>query len=443
MSDSPSPPDSELVPEIVGQMAGEYRLLRKLGEGGFGAVYEAEHPVLRRRAAVKVLHQVARMDSDAVLRFVSEAQAASQIRSRHIVDIFSFGKLADGRHFYVMDLLHGEPLDRYLERETRLDVPRTLQLLRPIAEALDEAHAAGIVHRDLKPQNIYLVWEPTGETVPKLLDFGTAKLLGESLVQTVSGTPIGTPLYMSPEQARGEKVDGRADVYALGVVCHQLLTGQLPISGTSTLVVLMAQLTSQPPRASEVAPDLSPELDQPILHMLQKDPGARPATAGQALAELTLAAERAGHAIPPGMPHLPPPAAPVVSEQRPRTPASPSSPTDRGSGSQNTNRTASTGRRPIKWLVAGLVLATVAGVAYFVTRAAGPAHPLAPVAPTPSAPPPEPSAPPAAPVPVEPPPAARAPAAATEPPAEPAPTKKRAVPRPPRRSIPKDLEDPF
>ena len=452
MSDAPSPPDSELVPDVVGQMAGEYRLLRKLGEGGFGAVYEAEHPVLRRRAAVKVLHQVARMDSDAVLRFVSEAQAANQIRSRHIVDIFSFGKLTDGRHFYVMDLLHGEPLDRYLERETRLDVPRTLQLLRPIAEALDEAHAAGIVHRDLKPQNIYLVWEPSGETVPKLLDFGTAKLLGESLVQTVSGTPIGTPLYMSPEQARGEKVDGRADVYALGVVCHQLLTGQLPISGTSTLVVLMAQLTSQPPRVSEVAPDLSPELDQPILHMLQKDPGARPATAGEALAELTLAAERAGLTIPPGMPHLPPPAAPVVGEQRPRTPASPSSPSGRASAPRTTSRTPSAGRGPVKWLAVGLVLAAVAaGAAYLVTRGAAPSRPPAVPAPSaapaaPSAAPPAPSTAPPAPVPaVEPPPvvpAARAPAA-VEPPAEPAPAKKRAAPRPPRRSIPKDLEDPF
>jgi serine/threonine-protein kinase len=185
-------------------MAGEYRLLRKLGEGGFGAVYEAEHPLLRRRAAVKVLHQVAGMDSDGVLRFISEAQAANHIRSRHIVDVFSFGKLPNGRHFYVMDLLVGEPLDKFLRREKRCDIETTLQLLRPIAEALDAAHAAGVVHRDLKPQNLFLAWEPSGETVPKLLDFGMAKLLSESAVHTVSGVPIGTPLYMSPEQARGE-----------------------------------------------------------------------------------------------------------------------------------------------------------------------------------------------------------------------------------------------
>jgi serine/threonine-protein kinase len=295
-------------------MAGEYRLRRKLGEGGFGAVYEAEHPVLKRRAAVKVLHQVAGRDSEAVLRFIAEAQSANQIRSRHITDIFSFGQLADGRHFYVMDLLEGEPLDRYLAREIRLDPVSTLQLLRPIAEALDAAHAAGIVHRDLKPQNVFLAFEANGEAVPKLLDFGMAKLLGDSPVHTLSGTPLGTPLYMSPEQARGEKVDGRSDVYALGVLCHELLTGRLPITGDSTVVVLMAHLVQSAPRISEVCPDLSPELDEPVLRMLDKNPERRPATAGAALASLLEAAARAGYEVPAGMPRLrPPPALPAPS----------------------------------------------------------------------------------------------------------------------------------
>src|SRR5688572_6955753 len=128
-----SPTSSSIPPaNRIGQMAGEYRLKRKLGEGGFGTVFEAEHPVLKRRAAVKVLHREEGRDSDAVRRFVAEAQAASQVRSRHIVDIFSFGTLTDGRHFYVMDLLEGEPLDAYLEREQRLSVAQTLQLLQPI-----------------------------------------------------------------------------------------------------------------------------------------------------------------------------------------------------------------------------------------------------------------------------------------------------------------------
>src|SRR5688500_13247058 len=147
MSDrsSTSTGDRDLLSDIVGWMAGEYRLRRKLGQGGFGTVYEAEHPVLKRRAAVKVLHQAAGRDSDAVLRFIAEAQAVNQIRNRHIIDVFSFGKLNDGRHYYIMDLLDGLPLDRWLKQHGRVDVATALQLLTPIAEALDLAHAAGTV----------------------------------------------------------------------------------------------------------------------------------------------------------------------------------------------------------------------------------------------------------------------------------------------------------
>jgi serine/threonine-protein kinase len=310
MSDrsSTSTADRDLRSDIVGRMAGEYRLRRKLGEGGFGAVYEAEHPLLKRRAAVKVLHEVAGRDSDAVLRFIAEAQAVNQIRNRHIIDVFSFGTLADGRHFYVMDLLEGEPLDRCIRRLQRFDVPTAVQLLQPIAEALDAAHAAGIVHRDIKPQNIFLTWDSNGETVPKLLDFGMAKLLADTTVHTESGTPMGTPLYMSPEQARGEKVDGRSDVYALGILCHELLTGRLPITGDSTIAALMAHVLQAPPRASEVCTDLPPGIDAPILHMLEKQIGARPATAGEAIAALARAAADAGLVIPPGMPRVPRPA---------------------------------------------------------------------------------------------------------------------------------------
>ncbi len=296
-------------------MAGEYRLLRKLGEGGFGAVYEAEHPLLKRRAAVKVLHRVADKDSDAVLRFISEAQAVNQIRNRHIIDVFSFGKLTDGRHFYVMDLLDGAPLDRWLKQQGRVDVAIALQLLTPIADALDLAHAAGIVHRDLKPQNIFLAWDQSGETIPKLLDFGMAKLLGESPVHTVSGTPIGTPLYMSPEQARGEKVDHRSDVYALGVLCHEMLTGHLPFVGDTTVAVLMAHIIQTAPKASEMCEELSPLLDAPLLRMLEKKPDERPASAGEAIAALRRAAVEAGIVPVTGPLRLPRPEPAVSGEQ--------------------------------------------------------------------------------------------------------------------------------
>jgi len=289
---------------MAGKMAGEYRLGRLLGEGGFGAVFEAEHPLLKRRAAVKVLHRVADRDSDAVQRFVSEAQAVNQIRSRHIVDIFSFGQLSDGRHFYVMDLLDGEPLDRHLKHGERLSVATALQLLQPIAEALDLAHGAGIIHRDLKPQNIFLSWEKNEEVVPKLLDFGMAKLLGSSPVHTVSGTPIGTPLYMSPEQARGDKVDLRTDVYALGVLCYELLTGRLPFEAESTVAVLMAHIIQNAEPPSEVCPDLPAVFDAPVLRMLAKDPEARPASATEALSELRAAAREVGIEVPAELPKL-------------------------------------------------------------------------------------------------------------------------------------------
>jgi serine/threonine-protein kinase len=293
---------------LIGQMAGEYRLLRKLGAGGFGAVYEAEHPLLKRRAAVKVLHASSGLDSTTVQRFIEEARSASQIRHRHIVDIFSFGTLPNGQYFYVMDLLEGAPLDRYLKEHGRLEPEVALPLLRPIASALDALHAASIVHRDLKPANIFLAWDSNGEVVPKLLDFGLVKLLAHPSVHTQSGVPMGTPYYMSPEQCRGEHVDARADVYSFGVLCHELLTGAPPFTGDSATAVLVAHVMKDPPRISEVRPELSPELDEPVLRMLAKLPAARPASAGAALLELEKAARLLGMTLASGPPWLPRPA---------------------------------------------------------------------------------------------------------------------------------------
>ncbi|HVY25530.1 MAG TPA: protein kinase [Polyangiaceae bacterium] len=361
-------------------MAGEYRLLRKLGEGGFGAVYEAEHPLLKRKAAVKVLHRVADRDSDAVQRFISEAQAVNQIRNRHIIDVFSFGKLNDGRHFYVMDLLDGEPLDRWLKRQGRLDASTALQLLTPIAGALDLAHAAGIVHRDLKPQNIFLAWDSSGDTVPKLLDFGMAKLLGDSTVHTVSGTPIGTPLYMSPEQARGERVDRRSDVYALGVLAFEMLTGQLPFVGDTTVAVLMAHIIQAAPHASEVAP-LPEQLDAPLLRMLDKDPEKRPASAGEAIAALRQAALDAGLELSDAALRLPKPEFPVASDPprsgEPDTLLDDMSPTARDAVQA---ASAGTRARPLWPFAIGLIgLGAVLGFAVLRPSPAPQAEPIASV----------------------------------------------------------------
>jgi len=294
--------------ELIGQLAGEYRILRKLGAGGFGTVYEAEHPLLKRRAAVKVLHAHPAVDSVAVQRFIEEARSASQIRHRHIVDIFSFGTLPNGQYFYVMDLLDGAPLDRYLSEHGRLAPEQALPLLKPIASAIDALHAASLVHRDLKPGNIYLAWDSNQEVVPKLLDFGLVKLLGQASVHTDTGAPLGTPYYMSPEQSKGDKIDARADIYSFGVICFELLTGTVPFKGDSATSVLVAHVVQEPPRASDVYPGLSAELDEPLLRMLAKDPNARPQSATQAVRELQLAAQSAGVTIGDSAPWLPKPA---------------------------------------------------------------------------------------------------------------------------------------
>jgi serine/threonine protein kinase len=302
---------------LLGRLAGEYRILRKLGAGGFGTVYEAEHPLLKRRAAVKVLHKNPGLASESVQRFIEEARAASQMRHRNIVDIFSFGTLDSGQYFYVMDLLDGAPLDRYLQVHGPLASEQALPLLRSIASALDALHAAGFVHRDIKPANIYLAWESSGEVVPKLLDFGLVKWLSGSVVNTVSGVPMGTPHYMAPEQCRGEKVDARADIYALGIVCHELLTGHRPFDGDSATAVLVAHVMQSPPRMSAINPGVPAELDEAVLQMLAKEPEQRPARASAAIEAIERAALSAGMTIgqspawlPRSEPELPPEASP-------------------------------------------------------------------------------------------------------------------------------------
>jgi serine/threonine-protein kinase len=354
--------------ELYGEMAGEYRIVRKLGTGGFGTVYEAEHPVLKRKAAVKVLHVNRSVDANAVTRFVAEAQSANQIRHRHIVDIFSFGVLKGGRHFYVMDLLDGAPLDRYLKENKKLAPEVMLPVLRPIADALDALHGAGIVHRDVKPANIFLAWESSDEVVPKLLDFGLVKLLQDSPIHTASGVPMGTPYYMSPEQCRGEKIDARADVYAFGVICYELLTGSPPFIGDSASAVLVAHVVATPSPPSERAPELTAELDAPVLAMLAKDPAARPASVGEAFRALEQAAVRAGFDVPNGLPRLPRPSKP------PEVGADPEWSTARPTGKRPGHDGASLegGARlhdsAVTWVAIALLAASAALGVWFFTR---------------------------------------------------------------------------
>lgn len=284
---------------LPGEMIGEYRIETKLGEGGFGAVYRAIQPLIGKQVAIKILSRKLSGDPQMVSRFVAEARAVNQIRSRNIVDIFGFGSLADGRQYFVMELLGGTTLEDYIHQRGRIPVEEAVPIFRGIARALDAAHNAGIVHRDLKPENVFLVHDDEHGLMPKLLDFGIAKLMGGATGghKTRTGVPMGTPYYMSPEQCRGDKIDHKTDVYSFGILAAQALTGQLPFSGESFMQIMFAHVSTPPPRPSEVAPGLAPELDAPILQMLAKSPNERPDTCGAAVEGIAAAARTAGHAV--------------------------------------------------------------------------------------------------------------------------------------------------
>ncbi|MBA2544979.1 MAG: serine/threonine protein kinase [Deltaproteobacteria bacterium] len=300
-SPSPSSGDSDLAP---GQRVGEYVVDDKLGEGAFGTVFRATHPLIGKVVAIKVLARKFSVDPEMVSRFVAEAKAVNQIRHRHIIDIFSFSQLADGRHYYVMEYLDGETLDARIERDGKLSLADALPILRGIGRALDAAHAKGIAHRDLKAENVFLAAD-SGGVFPKLLDFGIAKLLSPedtALEQGVkhktrTGTPVGTPYYMSPEQCRGRDVDHRTDLYAFGVLAYLLLTGKYPHDADDYMSILMRQLTMEPDPPSSVNPSLPTGVDDAIGWLIAKDPADRPPNLRAAVAALETVAVEAGMSI--------------------------------------------------------------------------------------------------------------------------------------------------
>jgi len=284
-----------------GEQVGEFVVGGKLGEGGFGAVFAAAHPVIGKQVAIKVLNRRYSSDPGMVSRFVAEARAVNQIRHRHIIDIFSFGQLPDGRQYYVMELLAGKTLHAYLRERRRLSLAEALPILRAIARALDAAHAKGIAHRDLKPDNVFIALDDDGTIYPKLLDFGLAKLIGDDRPahKTRTGAPMGTPHYMSPEQCRGRKMDTRTDIYSFGVVTYQLLTGKVPFDGADFMDIVCKQLREQPVPASQIVPDLPASVDRCIAWMMKKEASRRPHNLMAALRALEEAAAEVGVALPP------------------------------------------------------------------------------------------------------------------------------------------------
>ena len=278
--------DEDLAP---GVRLGEYVIEGTIAAGGCGTVYSAQHRLLGRRAAVKVLHRSLASSAEMVERFVREARVVNQIRSPHIVDVYDLGELPDGRPFMVMELLRGCSLRALLDRRGRLAPLQVVDLLAPVCEALQSAHEAGVVHRDLKASNLMVERELDPPQV-KLLDFGIAKLLRTDGAPGITqiGQRLGTPYAMSPEQIRGDVIDARADIYALGVLLYQCLTGKVPFQADEPSELERLHLEAPPPRPSQLAP-VPPALDALVLRCLAKDPVQRPPSA-KALLELLRAA---------------------------------------------------------------------------------------------------------------------------------------------------------
>jgi serine/threonine-protein kinase len=256
--------DATFDPLIGATLAGRYEIVRRIGEGGMGAVYEARHAVIGKRVAVKVLLEKFLTKSDFVARLLQEARLASSIGHENIVDVTDFGTTDDGRSFVVMEFLEGEALSQLIMREAPLPVERSLRIARQVASALGAAHAKGIYHRDVKPENVYLVRRGEADFV-KVVDFGISKAVkqgsneegAEAYRLTHTGLLLGTPLYMSPEQARGdEDLDHRVDVWALGVMMYECLTGEVPFRANNYLGIISQVLTHTAAPPSKVRPEL-------------------------------------------------------------------------------------------------------------------------------------------------------------------------------------------
>jgi serine/threonine protein kinase len=265
---------------MLGTVIGSYRITKKLGEGGMGAVYLAEHSLIGRQAAIKVLLPQLSARQDIVNRFFNEARAATAISDGGIVQIFDFGYHTDGSAYIVMEFLDGEALDVRLTRLGRLHPVDALRIARQIASSLAAAHGKGIVHRDLKPENVFLVrdHEVAGGERVKILDFGIAKLTDDQpgKIKTHTGALMGTPVYMSPEQCRGAgDLDHRSDIYALGCVLYHLLVGRPPFDGEGIGEIIAMHLRETAVPASTKVPGIPTEVDGILAHCLAKSPDER------------------------------------------------------------------------------------------------------------------------------------------------------------------------
>ena len=319
-----APAGSNLVGSVL---ADRYHIVRRIGEGGMGQVYLAEHVKMRRRSAVKVLHQGMVNDPDAIARFNREASNASQIQHPNVAAIYDFGETDDGLIYLAMEFIDGEPLRKVIERQGALTAAQAADITRQVADALDAAHEMGIVHRDLKPDNIMIARGRNGEDVAKVVDFGIAKATtGDDQKVTRTGLAIGTPEYMSPEQLSGDALDNRTDIYSLGLVAFNMLTGQLPFPAVSSREAMIARLTERPRTLAEIKDDVAwpAELQTVMDRALASHPQERYARAGdfgrglvRAVAAMPESALSSTGTLAIAVPH---PNAPTVQRPVPKPP---------------------------------------------------------------------------------------------------------------------------
>ncbi|MEM9073388.1 MAG: serine/threonine-protein kinase [Myxococcota bacterium] len=346
---------------VEGRRLGAYEIGPRLGAGGIGAVYEATHVRTGRPYAVKILLPESALEPNALERFQREAEALAALGHASIVAIHDFNVTDDGIAYLVMDRLHGEDLSARLERGP-LSPDEAMRVFDQIAEALITAHEAGILHRDLKPSNVFLARRPGASERAVLLDFGLAKMMGSDGARlTASGATMGTPMYMSPEQAQGHKVDERTDVYSLGAILFEILTGAPPFTGPTITAILTKVLTHPPPPLRSMEPT-APEALEPVLReILAKNPDERPRTIRALQAKVHRAIVGAAATTPTSQPARSVP----ETQQTPRRPIEPHVPT-----------------KDRRWiaLVVGILLGGAVIAAWVLTRPKAPVP--TPVAPT-------------------------------------------------------------
>jgi serine/threonine protein kinase len=290
-------PNDPLIGHILDD---KYRIEQQLGIGGMGTVYRARHLLIDRAVAVKVLNQRLFEDEAARARFQREAKAAGRLQHLNAVAVTDFGQTVEGYVYIVMELLEGRTLREILAKEAPLETARAVSLMLQASAAVAAAHEAGVIHRDLKPANIFVTQSADSPSVVKVLDFGIAKLAAETLDEdepntlTQIGAMIGTPRYMSPEQCGGLELTPAADVYSLGVILYEMLTGMVPFSGSSPLVIAVKQTSEYPRPPKEIVASIPDDLENVVLHALEKDPQERPANAAEFRSELLQLAEKLG-----------------------------------------------------------------------------------------------------------------------------------------------------